>query len=171
MKHFESLSAEELALLEDAPALITILVGGADGELDREERTWSERLIRSRTYNKPSELNEFYMHVAEQFWAKMNSFMNELPQSVAERSAILEDRLKKVNPILAKLSPEIAYQLYKGSLALAQETAKSSGGFLRIGAVNNMEKNWMELPMIKPIPQPENWNPEQDDWSENEEMM
>jgi hypothetical protein len=155
MEGFSQLTPEEFNALVDAPALITILIAGADGELDQEERTWSERLLRSRTYNTPKDLNAFYHVVSEIFWVKLNGFMHEYPDAPAERNPLIADQLAKLNPILAKLDAEIAYDLYHGFVKLAEETAKASGGFLRIGAISPEEEVWLTLPMLTPIQAPE----------------
>ncbi|MCB0577650.1 MAG: hypothetical protein KDC61_24025, partial [Saprospiraceae bacterium] len=82
---FQSLSHEEIDALVGAPALITILVGAADGEIDREERKWTERLLRTRTYNRPKELNEFYRVVVSDFWTKVQNEIDRLPTDVDAR--------------------------------------------------------------------------------------
>lgn len=151
---FQNLMKSEIDALVEAPALIVVLVGAADGELDREERTWSERLLRSRTYNKPEELNEFYRVVAEGFWARVQSEIARLPEDVEARSEKLSERLARLNPILAKLDLELAADLYKGFAGLAEETAKASGGFLRIGAISREESKWVDLPMLTPVVAP-----------------
>lgn len=148
---FQQLSKEEIDALVEAPALITILIGAADGELDQEEKTWSERLLRARTYNKPKELNEFYRVVVEGFWARVQSEITHLPIDTSARNEKLSERLAALNPILAKLDPELAADLYKGFVGLAEETAKASGGFLRIGAISADEHKWVKLPMLTPI--------------------
>jgi hydrogenase maturation protein HypF len=74
--------------------------------------------------------------------------------TTAAREAALESKLQQVNPLLAKLDQELAAALYKSFRTLAQETAKASGGFLRIGAVGSAESRWIELPMITPIHPP-----------------
>lgn len=168
---FQNLSKEEIDALVEAPALITILVGTADGELDREERTWSERLLRSRTYNNPKELNEFYRVVVEGFWVKVQSEMTHLPTDAEARNKELSDRLAKLNPILTKLDVELAADIYKGFIGLAEETAKASGGFLRIGAIGAEESKWVKLPMLAPIAAPEKQGieentEEKDDWKD-----
>jgi hypothetical protein len=165
---FQHLTKSEIDALVEAPVLITILVGMADGELDTEERTWSERLLRSRTYNKPKELNEFYRVVVEGFWARMQSEITHLPKDTKARNRELSDRLSKLNPILAKLDIELAADLYKGFLGLAEETAKASGGFLRIGGVSAAEKKWMELPMLTPVVGPKKPRDEEDEEEKDE---
>lgn len=164
---FQTLTTEEIDALVEAPALIVVLVGAADGELDSEERTWSERLLRSRTYNKPKELNEFYRVVVEDFWEKVQSEIARLPQDAEARSKKLSERLARLNPILAKLDIELAADLYKGFVGLAEETAKASGGFLRIGAVSREESKWVNLPMLTPIVAPK--KEENDEKEEAEE--
>ncbi|MBX2889593.1 MAG: hypothetical protein KF734_01575 [Saprospiraceae bacterium] len=151
---FNHLQREEIDALVEAPALITVLVGMADGHLDGEERTWSERLLRSRTYNNPLELNEFYRVVVEGFWARVQSEITHLPTDAEVRNREIEKRLARLNPILAKLDIELAADLYKGFVGLAHETAKASGGFLRIGAISPEEKKWVGLPMLTPIVAP-----------------
>jgi len=148
---FKQLTRDEIAALVEAPALITILVGAADGELDSEERNWSERLLRSRTYNKPNVLNEFYRAVVEGFWVKVQSEITHLPADMEARNRELSERLSRLNPILAKIDAELAADLYRGFLGLAEETAKASGGFLRIGAIGAEENKWVKLPMLTPI--------------------
>lgn len=171
---FKQLSPEDLDKLIDVPALITILVGAADGNLDQEERDWSERLLRSRTYNDPHVLNEFYRVAAEVFWVKVNSFLAELPRDPETRNTLISERLAALNPILASLDAEIGAALYKGFVGLAQETAKASGGFLRIGAVSPEEARWVKLPMLTPVAAPKKAKPEKetpegkDDWDEPE---
>ena len=154
LEHFRQLSTAELDALTQAPVLITILVGTADGHLDREERTWSERLLRSRTYNNPKALNEFYRIVSNGFLEKVDTKLAELPADTERRCQDVAHQLSKINPILAKLDPQIAADLYKGFLALAEETAESSGGFLRIGAISAVEAQWVKLPMLDPIAAP-----------------
>lgn len=165
---FQHLSKEEIDALVEAPVLITILIGTADGELDSEERTWSERLLRSRTYNKPKELNEFYRVVVEGFWARMQSEITHLSQDTNARNRELSWRLSKLNPILAKLDIELAADLYNGFIGLAEETAKASGGFLRLGAVSAEEDKWMKLPMLTPIVAPKKQHDEADEEEKDE---
>lgn len=152
---FKHLTSEEFDLLVEAPALVTVLVGASDGDLDREERTWSEKMLRARTYTNPKSLNDFYRVAAEGFWAKIHGIMAHYPPETAERNAALAQRLTELNPVLAKLEPNIASHLYHGLLRLAHEVAEASGGFLRIGAVNAAEAEWLHLPMLTPYEKPE----------------
>lgn len=148
---FQNLTKSEIDSLVEAPALITILIGAADGELDPEERKWTERLLRTRTYNRPKELNEYYRVVLQDFWDKVQAFMTSLPVNPADRNEAISARLEKLNPVLAKLEVDLASDLYQGFIGLAEETAKASGGFLRMGAISAVESKWVNLPMLEPI--------------------
>lgn len=148
---FQNLAKSEIDSLVEAPALITILIGAADGELDPEERKWTERLLRTRTYNRPKELNEYYRVVLQDFWEKVQAFMASLPVDAADRNEAIAARLEQLNPVLAKLEVDLASDLYQGFVGLAEETAKASGGFLRMGAISAVESKWVNLPMLVPI--------------------
>lgn len=151
LEGFQHLRSEEIDALVAAPVQITALIGGADGEIDREERNWSERLMRARTYSQPHLVQEYYRVVADGFLEKLDRLMDQLPEEVEARSAKLAEQLAQINPILAKLDTELAATLYKSYVVMAKETAKASGGFLRIGAVSAAEHQWVALPMITPV--------------------
>jgi hypothetical protein len=151
LEGFNHLHSTELDALLEAPALITILVGAADGELDREERNWSDRLMRARTYNKPKHLNEYYAIVAHGFLEKVDQKLGELPADVEARNTLISQKLAALNPVLEKLDDPLGADLYKSYIGLAEETAKASGGFLRIGAISAEEARWIHLPMLTPI--------------------
>lgn len=154
LEGFQHLSGDEIDALVEAPVLITVLVGAADGELDREERGWSDRLMQARTYSKPHLVNEYYRIVADKFLEKLDQELERLPAGVDERSEAIAVRLGALNPILAKLDVHLGTTLYKSFIVLAQETAKASGGFLRIGSISAAEHKWVQLPMLTPVLEP-----------------
>ncbi len=154
MDIFSNLSKEEIRMLQEAPALVTILIGASDGKLDGEERVWSEKLLRARSYSGKKALHEYYRSVSEGFWVELQHQMAILPSEIKARNKVVKGKLKNLNPILAKLDSVIAYSLYKGFLGLAEEVAKASGGFLRIGAVSATEQEVVSLPMLTPIVAP-----------------
>jgi hypothetical protein len=164
LEGFDQLNSEELDALLEAPVLIAALVGAADGEFDREERSWSDRLMFARTYNKPKHLNEFYSVVSNDFLPKVDAVLEHLPADADQRNTILSDQLAKLNPILAKLGEPLGADLYKSFVGLAKETAKASGGIFRFGAINAKEKPWIKLPMLIPVigqgTPPEPWDDE-----------
>lgn len=154
MEGFNHLQPNELDILLEAPVYITVLIGAADGKLDRQEKYWSEKLMETRSYARPKELNEYYRVVAENFLDKVDATLKALPQDTALRTAEVAQKLELLNDILAKLDQVLAYDLYKSYTSLAEETAEASGGFLRIGAISHEEAEWVKLPMLRPIEKP-----------------
>jgi hypothetical protein len=151
LEGFDQLTSAELDALLEAPVLIAALVGAADGEFDREERSWTDRLMFARTYNRPKHLNEFYSVVSNDFLPKVDATLERLPANAEERNSIISERLTLINPVLAKLGEPLGADLYKSFLGLAKETAKASGGIFRFGAINAKEKPWIQLPMLTPV--------------------
>lgn len=151
LEGFEHLSSEEMDTLIAGPVWITILIGAADGKMDHEERTWTERLMRARTYSQPNLVSEYYRVVAEGFLNKVDQEMAGMPADTASRNALLAEKIGALNPVLGKLDTSLAATLYKSYVVLARETAKASGGFLRIGSVSAAEYKWLHLPMLTPV--------------------
>ncbi len=149
--HFTNLTEPENQLLAESPALIAVLIGAADNRLDREEKTWAEKLIAARAYSKPESLQPFYKSVSVGFWDRMQALLDKMPTDSAERNSLISNKLEGLNPILAKLDNFTGAALYRSFKMLAEEVAKSSGGFLRIGAVSEAEAKWIGLPMLSPI--------------------
>lgn len=151
---FKELTKEEFSLLVDAPALITVLIAGADGEVDQAERRRSEDTMRMLTRDKSGVLRQYYALVTEIFWAKMNGFLTEFPDNPSTRNQLIAARLQLINPVLAKLNLETAYDLFQGFKALAEATAHSSGENTHKRGVGSEEAVWVELPMLDEIKPP-----------------
>jgi hypothetical protein len=96
-------------------------------------------------------LNEYYAVVAHDFWGKLDTVLSTYPDDIDLRNSQIAEKLKDLNPILAKLDDPLGADLYQSYIGLAKETAKASGGFLRIGAISAAEAVWIDLPMLTPI--------------------
>lgn len=147
----KQISESQYTQLKEALPLITILVAGADGKIDSQELNWAEKLTHIRTYADPEELNAFYSDVDSSFHTDIETMMSELPGSQGDREDIISKRLARLNDVLCLLDNRTAYSLYKSFVSFAEHIAKSSGGFLRFGAVSAEEKAFISLPMIDPV--------------------
>ncbi len=154
MAGFENLSPAELNELLDAPLLVALLVGLADGNFDREERRWAAHLLEVHTYIEPRELRRMFDQILEDFPTKVDALTASFPADAAARNQAISEKLAQVNDILPKIAPQLAYRYYRSLVGLAAETAKASGGFLRIGGVSAAEAKWVKLPMLRPVPRP-----------------
>jgi len=148
---FELLSDEHREILSDALPLITILVAGADDNIDEQELNWAEKLTHIRTYAEPAELNEYYTHVEVGFEQKVDEFIKSLPTNISSREEILTEKLSLLNEVFSCLPNKVAFTLYESFTSFAKHIAKASGGFLRFGSISSSEKKWIALPMIIPI--------------------
>jgi hypothetical protein len=146
---FKALLPEEYAQLKNAIPLITILIGGADGDLDSKERTWAEKVTNIRSYSLPEEYRGFYTVIGHNFPEELDKLIEELPDDVAERQMEISRRLASLNDILSKLDSKVAAAMYDELKSFARHVARASGGFLTMWSISAEEKRWISLPMIR----------------------
>ena len=151
MTHFESLTADELSILEDAIPQIAVLIAGAEGEINVQETDWAAKLTHIRTYNSSDDLHDFYKDVDAKFAVKFSEFTKFSSTQTEVRQAKFSENLAKVNPILEKLDNKTAFHLYDSFLSFAKGVANSSGGVLGFNKISKEEQKWLDLPMINPI--------------------
>ena len=145
------LSAEEIILLKDAHAYITVLIAGADGNIDADELSWADKIAQIRTFAGDERLKDFHEAVNQELHEKIQQLIAELPKETADRNQIISDKLSQLNPVLATLHPSIGAILYKGYVSFAERIAKASGGILSFFTIGPEEKKWIGLPMLMPI--------------------
>ncbi len=148
---FKELSSEDQLILTDALALITILVGSADGALDIEETEWASRVTKFRAFSHNDDLTPYYVQAGENFDTRLDEILRRLPAEMEPRSEEISKRLAMVNPIMESLDEEMAFHLYNDWLTYAAHVAKASGGVFHMASISPNEKKWMQLPMITPI--------------------
>ncbi len=157
MLPFKGLTESEVKALQEAIPLITVLIAGADGQIDPQEISWSKKVTEIRAYASPFEsLKEMYKDVGRTFEDDLAHLIQSLPNDVGRRQAVITDRLSGVNEVLSKLQdPFLSYQVYKDFTSFARHVAKASGGFLGIGSISRAEARLIDLPMVNPIAKPE----------------
>jgi hypothetical protein len=148
---FPALKEGQYNELKDSLALVTVLIAGADDNIDEQELNWAEKLTQIRSYTKPESLNNFYEDVEQGFHKRLDELIKELPGSVDKRQEVISSRLANLNTILPLLDNEIGHQIYDSLTSFAKHIAKASGGFLRFASISKAEKEWIHLPMVDPI--------------------
>lgn len=151
----QSFPKEEQQALMDALPLVTVLIAGADGEIDKSETDWAKKLTNIRSYSNEPELQDFYEKANENFAERLSWFMSELPAETKEGTAIISERLANLNPILAKLPPVLGAKFYKSLTSFAKHIARADGGFLKAWSISKSEAALIDLPMINEIVMPE----------------
>lgn len=148
---FEEINDEQFETLKNGISWITILIAGADGEIDSNETKWAKKIAEIRSYTLPTDLIHFYQEVGKDFSERIDALVEELPEDKDSRTQILTERLSTINDVLPKLNSAMAVELYESYLSFARHVAKSSGGFFGIGSISKEEEKLMGLSMINEV--------------------
>ena len=152
IQQFAGLSQEEQQAMVDAVPLITLLIAGADGNIDSAELEWSKKLTEIRSYTTADDHTEsYYQMVGESFEGRINGLLLELPDDQKAREVEITNRLSALNDILPKLEANLGQHFHKSFVSFAQHVAKASGGFLGMGSISKEEAELISLPMIQPL--------------------
>lgn len=146
--HISKLHRDEQELIKKAPLLVSILVAGADGQVDSEEIEKSVKLIHIKSFSEASDIRHLYREIDHDVEAGLNALLKELPTDAAEREKRVSEQLAGLNPILAKLDSLIATDFYNSLRSFALHVAQTSGGFFGMMQLNHHEKEVVKLPMI-----------------------
>jgi hypothetical protein len=149
IKELNKLSDKEIELMKEIPALIAILIAGADGVIDEKEMYWAEKVKIFRGSKEGSILKEYYSEVVRGFKKTMGELIEDLPVNLSERNHEITKRLKGINKILPKFNKKYSVEFYKSLLSYAEQVAKASGGILGYASISPEEKKWLSLDMIK----------------------
>ncbi|MBV6477310.1 MAG: hypothetical protein HGGPFJEG_00048 [Ignavibacteria bacterium] len=147
---FKSLNPEEAQLMLDAPALLTILIAGVEGEIDNKEKDWAVRIAQFRARDRHSIMQNYYEEVSGHFNETLESLLKTLPKDTEERSKYIINELKKINNIIPKLDKKFASEFYKGYLAFRVQVAKASGGLWGYGSISREEQKIIDMEILKP---------------------
>lgn len=151
MELLKNLNDAEVTLMKDAIAYITILVAGADDNIEAEEIAAAEKLTQIRSFKYHDEMKPYYESVNETLTTRINELLESLPNEVDARQAAVSAELEKLNPVLAKLDLHRGHVFYETFLSFAKHVAKAAGGFIGFVKINAEEKKVIDLPMITPI--------------------
>lgn len=147
---FKSLNPDEVQLMLNGPALLTILIAGVEGKIDSKEIDWATRIAQFRARDRHSIMQNYYEEVAGHFNETLASLLKTLPEDTTERTEYIISELKKINNILPKLDKKFASEFYKGYLAFRVQVAKASGGLWGYGSISREEQKLIDLEIIKP---------------------
>ncbi|MBN4081679.1 hypothetical protein JYU23_00960 [bacterium AH-315-C07] len=151
IQQFSNLSEQEIDLMLNVPVLITILIAGADNDIDQDEQSWAKKLTTYRQFTEKPVLQEYYREVNQNFEANLNKFVSYIesfPSEAGERNPQISSELEKLNEILPKLEPEFSLTFYESIKSLAKHIAEASGGVLGFGSISPEEKEWVDLVMV-----------------------
>lgn len=149
MKVFEKLAKDDLQLLLDAPALITILIGSADGDLDEDEIMGGSNAAHIKEKSEERILRSYYHQVSETFDERIKFFIASLPADYKVRNQEISIKLAGLNNIYESLDKNFVEELNKSLRSFAHQVAQASGGILGFASESYEEQQWVDLSMIK----------------------
>jgi thermostable 8-oxoguanine DNA glycosylase len=145
---FEKLRDDEVEILLKAPAYVSVLIAGADDNIDKSEIQKAIQLAKVKQQKARESLLDYYKAVGERFESDFMTMIEELPHKAADRGPAINRELKKLNLILPKLNKTFSTELYASLKDIAKKIAESSGGILGYLSVSYEEAKLMELTMI-----------------------
>jgi hypothetical protein len=146
---FSKLSEEEIELMLKVPMLVSILIAGADGEIDKTEINKAISIANTKQTNSRPHLMEYYREVGENFEDKLKILIQDFPKTSSERNPLIIQELENLNKILPKLEKNYATSFYESMKEIAKKIAEASGGVLGYMAVGYEESKLVGLSMIK----------------------
>lgn len=146
---FKVLSNEEVETMLKVPILVSILIAGADNEIDNSEIKEAVSIARLKQKKARVDLIDYYKEVAVDFEDKLKVMIQHFPAKAEERNPVIIEELEKVNDILPKLDKKFSIEFYSSIKDIAKKIAEASGGLLGYLAVGYEESKLIGLNMIK----------------------
>ncbi|MBK8549639.1 MAG: hypothetical protein IPL53_00740 [Ignavibacteria bacterium] len=146
---FKNLKEDEASLMLMTPALVTLLIAGAEGNVDQKEIDWGSKITHFRA-NEHTILQNYYQEIDKNFNETLKQLIEMMPKEVEERSKKINQELSKLNSVIPKLDPDFAVELYKSLLSLSTQVAQASGGLWGYGSISPEEKKHLNLEVINP---------------------
>ena len=146
---FKNLTQDECTTMVMAPALVTLLIAGAEGNIDQKEIDWGSKIAHFRA-NNHSMLQNYYQEADKNFNATLKELIEKMPPDVSERNNKINQELSKLNNIFPKLDASFSKEIYKSLLSLSRHVAEASGGIWGYGSISPEEKKLMNLEFINP---------------------
>lgn len=146
---FDRLSDSEIELMLRAPLLTSILIAGADNDIDRKEIQEAIQVARKKANKSKASLADYYRLVGEDFEDKLKVVIQSFPVEATQRNPLIVEELTQLNEILPKLNKSFASEFYSSLKDIAMKIASSSGGLLGLRSIGQEEAKYVHLPMIK----------------------
>jgi len=158
LEHITNLTEKEKNLILHAPMYVSILIAGADGEINDTEKHRILELIHTKTFSEKYELKELYKTLDIDAAHELRQLIAALPDETVERNNYLSDLLAGLNNILPKLEHRFQVQFYKSLRQFAHYIATADGGFWGLGNVKHSEAEFLKLPMIQNPEENQDWD-------------
>lgn len=149
ISEFKDLTKKEQELMFKAPALVAILIAGADDTIDNAEIKEAREQAKLKKSRENEALRAYYQIIGDSLEEDIKRYILEYPKDTASRNHAIVQELQELNSILAKLNKRFAIHFYTHLKDLAKKIAEASGGVLGYMAVAKEESVFIDLKMIR----------------------
>lgn len=145
----KNLSESEIDLLKKIPAMVTILIAGADEEISKSELKEAINLTKIKQSKARKELLGYYQDIAPDFEKSLNELLNSYPKEAEVRSKQVIEDIERLNDILKKVDENWANQFVESMKDIAKKVAEAAGGVFGYMSIGYEESKLIDLKMIK----------------------
>lgn len=145
----KNLSESEIDLLKKIPAMVTILIAGADEEISKSELKEAINLTKIKQSKARKELIGYYQDIAPDFEKSLNELLNSYPKEAEVRSKQVIEDIERLNDILKKVDENWANQFVESMKDIAKKVAEAAGGVFGYMSIGYEESKLIDLKMIK----------------------
>ena len=145
---FSTLRDDEIEILQNSPALVTILIAGADDKVDKSEVESAVKYLTKAKDQYPV-LIEYIENLKVLFKDSFQRQAAALPKPLEARQEVISTHLGKLSSILPKLDPECSKEIKRFLVDLGREVAGASGGVLGMNKISKAEAKYLPLDMIQ----------------------
>ena len=138
-----TLSEEDQELLYQAPAIVTVLVAGADQHIDQREQALAQKLVNYRTFTADSILHDYYEEANSRFEGSLQELMAAWSPETGQRA--MSQLLEEVGEVLLQLPEDHSEALKESLRSFAKKVAEADGGFLHMGGISAAERSVLDL--------------------------
>jgi formate dehydrogenase maturation protein FdhE len=145
----KNLSESEIDLLKKIPAMVTILIAGADEEISKSELKEAITLTKIKQSKARKELLSYYQDIAPDFEKSLKELLNSYPKDAEVRSKQVLEDIERLNEILKKVDRNWAVQFIESMKDIAKKVAEAAGGVFGYLSIGYEESKLIDLKMIK----------------------
>lgn len=143
-RDFLNLRDDEIELLYEAPALVAVLIAGADGKIDSKELKSASNFV-----SEPQDFwVSYFLEVSERMPVVLNRWTAEAAKDMNMTMVRVTVALRQLNGVLAKLEVKDSVRYYDFLLQLSEKVAGASGGVFGFNKISKEEAALLSLPMV-----------------------
>ena len=97
LDYIKLLSEEEKQIVLLSPVYVSLLIAGADGHFDSDEKKRILELIHIKTFSERYELTMLYTELETEANLQLRNMIASLPEDTQERNQLLSDLIARLN--------------------------------------------------------------------------